>query len=143
MAHLGWATQLVERLTGLVDAADGDARAEEAVARLHVDLATGLRLAKVVLDRQDRGQPVLAAAAASKVWATELLARMARVGGELLGVDAARWGPLLAPAPDVPLGGRIAWEAVERIHPAVSVGANEVQRDLIARLALDLPVRRS
>jgi alkylation response protein AidB-like acyl-CoA dehydrogenase len=143
MAHLGWATQVIERLTGLVDAAGGDTRAEEALARLHVDLATGLRLAKVVLDRQDRGQSVIAGAAASKVWATELLQRIARVGGELLGADAERWEPLLAAAPGVALGGRIGWEAVERIHPAVSVGANEVQRGLIARLALDLPVRRS
>jgi 3-oxocholest-4-en-26-oyl-CoA dehydrogenase alpha subunit len=147
MAHLGWATQVVERLTAWVDGGGGDdggnGRAEEALARLHVDLATGLRLAKVVLDRQDRGEPVLAEAAASKVWATELLQRIARVGGELLGVDAERWEPLLAPATRAPLGGRIGWEAVERIHPAVSVGANEVQRDLIARLALGLPVRRS
>jgi alkylation response protein AidB-like acyl-CoA dehydrogenase len=142
MAHLGWATQVVERLAAWVDGTDGDGRAEEALARLQVDLATGLRLAKVVLDRQDRGESVLAEAAASKVWSTELLQRIARVGGELLGVDAARWEPLLADAAAVPLGGRIGWEAVERIHPAVSVGANEVQRDLIARLALGLPVRR-
>jgi 3-oxocholest-4-en-26-oyl-CoA dehydrogenase alpha subunit len=142
MAHLGWATQMLERLTTWIDGAGGDGRAEEALARLQVDLATGLRLAKVVLDRQDRGESILAEAATAKVWATELLQRIARQGGELLGTDAARWEPLLTDAPGVPLGGRIGWETVERIHPAVSVGANEVQRDLIARLALGLPVRR-
>jgi alkylation response protein AidB-like acyl-CoA dehydrogenase len=143
MAHLGWATALLERLVAWADEAGADARAEEALARLHVDLATGLRFAQVVLDRQDHGDAVAAEAAAAKVWATELLQRLARVGSELLGGDAPRWAPLLADAPGVPLGGRVAWEAVERIHPAISVGANEVQRDVIARLALGLPVRRA
>ena len=31
--------------------------------------------------------------------------------------------------------GRIAWEYLERIHPTISVGANELQRDSIARAA--------
>ena len=35
--------------------------------------------------------------------------------------------------PDVPLHGRVAWELIERIHPTISVGANELQRDTIAR----------
>jgi len=37
---------------------------------------------------------------------------------------------------------RLAWEVLERIHPTISVGANELQRDLIARLALGLPRSR-
>ncbi len=41
-----------------------------------------------------------------------------------------------------PLGGRLAWEVLERIHPTISVGANEVQRDLIARSALGLSRHR-
>jgi len=39
------------------------------------------------------------------------------------------------PLSGVPLGGRIAWEYLERIHAALSVGANELQRDSIARAA--------
>ena len=53
-----------------------------------------------------------------------------------MGVDALAWSPLFTDdPPDVPLRGRLAWELIERIHPTISVGANELQRDLITRAA--------
>jgi alkylation response protein AidB-like acyl-CoA dehydrogenase len=79
----------------------------------------------------------------AKVWATELLQRIARTGTELLGVDGIVWSPLFTDQPvDVPLHGRIAWERIERIHPTISVGANELQRDTIARAGLGLGMVR-
>ena len=58
---------------------------------------------------------------------------VARTTTELLGVDGVVWAPLFprAPAPDG-LGGRLAWEYLERVHPTIGAGANEVQRDLVA-----------
>ena len=106
------------------------------IVSLHTDLAIGLRLAERVLEMQDAGENVNAEAAASKVWATELLQRIAREALELIGTEALTWTPVISDAaPVVPLGGRIAWEYLERIHPTISVGANELQRDSIARAA--------
>jgi len=70
----------------------------------------------------------------TKVWATELLQRIARTALDLVGAEGVVWSPLFSGAPpEVPLQGRVAWELIERIHPTISVGANELQRDTIAR----------
>ena len=63
-------------------------------------------------------------------------------GSELVGIEALEYAPLFDPRTAAPLGGRLAWEVLERIHPTISVGANEVQRDLIARSALGLSRHR-
>jgi hypothetical protein len=64
------------------------------------------------------------------------LQRIARESFELIGTEALSWTPVIGePVAEVPLGGRIAWEYLERIHPTISVGANELQRDSIARAA--------
>jgi len=71
----------------------------------------------------------------SKVYATELLQRIARVGAGALGPDA-----LTAPGQfGGPLHEWIAYEVVERLHPTLSVGANEIQRTTIADVGLGLP----
>ncbi len=139
LAWLGWATRHVERLAAwactLTDVAL-QRDAVEMIVNLHTDLAIGLRLAERVLTMQDAGANVNAEAAASKVWATELLQRIARTALELIGTEALTWTPVIGErVGDVPLGGRIAWEYLERIHPTISVGANELQRDSIARAA--------
>ena len=137
LAWLGWATRLVERLAQWTSTIPDPMRhhdAVNAVVSLHTDLVIGYRLAERVLDAQDQGNSTGADAAASKVWATELLQRIARVALEIVGVDALTWSPVVgAPIDQVALGGRLAWEYLERIHPTISVGANELQRDSIAR----------
>lgn len=139
LAWLGWATRLVERLAQWTSTIPDPMRhhdAVNAVVSLHTDLVIGYRLAERVLDAQDQGNSTGADAAASKVWATELLQRIARVALEIVGVDALTWSPVVgAPIDQVALGGRLAWEYLERIHPTISVGANELQRDSIARAA--------
>jgi alkylation response protein AidB-like acyl-CoA dehydrogenase len=139
MAHLGWATRVLELLDEWTDSNPDrlDTWGREALARLHVDLMTGVRLSSVVMWGQDHGGVAPHDAAAAKVFATELLQRVARIGSELVGMEALQYAALFA-QPDAPLGGRLAWEVLERIHPTISVGANEVQRDLIARSALGL-----
>jgi alkylation response protein AidB-like acyl-CoA dehydrogenase len=144
MAHLGWATRILDRIDDwTVDHPDRlDTWGRDALGRLHVDLATGLRLASLVMWGQDHGGVAPHHAAAAKVFATELLQRVARVGSELVGIEALEYAPLFDPRTAAPLGGRLAWEVLERIHPTISVGANEVQRDLIARSALGLSRHR-
>jgi hypothetical protein len=66
---------------------------------------------------------------------TELLQRVGRVGATLLGADA-----LTAPGWfGGPLPEWFAYEVVERLHPTLSVGANEIQRTTIADVGLGLP----
>jgi alkylation response protein AidB-like acyl-CoA dehydrogenase len=138
MAWLGWATRLLDKL----DRWGRDAGRSDALERLaarRAELAAGYRLSERVLTRQDAGEPATVDAAMAKVWATELLQRIARDALRLLGADGLVWSPLFADAPpDVALGGRVAWELIERIHPTISVGANELQRDTIARAGLGL-----
>jgi hypothetical protein len=141
-AHLGWATRLLDDLwEWAVTSARDDAC--EPIAALRADLAVGYRLAERVLARQDASEPAHVEAAMSKVWVTELLQRIARTGQDVVGVDALAWSPLFGEnAPAVTLSGRLAYERIERIHPTISVGANELQRDTIARAALSLGAKR-
>ncbi len=135
MAWLGWASRNVH---ALVDAFRGtsDALARDALADLTIRLFVGLRFAERVLSLQDAGDAPMVEAAMSKVWATELLQRIARVGDALLGPDAVlepgRFG-------DEALASWFAYETVERLHPTLSVGANEIQRTTIGQLGLGLP----
>ncbi|MEX1008763.1 MAG: acyl-CoA dehydrogenase family protein [Acidimicrobiia bacterium] len=135
MAWLGWASRNVY---ALVDAFRGtsDRLARDALADLATRLFIGLRFAERVLTLQDAGRAPAVEAAMSKVWATELLQRIARVGNALLGP-----GSVLEPGwfGDEPLASWFAYEAVERLHPTLSVGANEIQRTTIGQLGLGLP----
>jgi len=135
MAWLGWATR---NARALLDAFRGtrDAVARDALADLTTRLFVGLRLAERVMALQDAGTPSPVEAAMTKVWVTELLQRIARVGDRLLGasvlVDPGWFGDDSLPA-------WFAYETVERLHPTLSVGANEVQRTTIGQVGLGLP----
>ena len=135
MAWLGWASRNVE---ALLDAFRGtrDALARDALADLVTRLFVGLRHAERVLSLQDAGGAPVVEAAISKVWVTELLQRIASVGGALLGP-----GAVLEPGwfGDEPLTTWFAYETIERLHPTLSVGANEIQRTTIAQVGLGLP----
>ena len=62
-----------------------------------------------------------------------VLQDLAQTASELAGVDGVLWAPLFGdPA------GRFGYEYLERVHGTISVGANEVQRDTIARLGLGM-----
>jgi alkylation response protein AidB-like acyl-CoA dehydrogenase len=135
MAWLGWASRNVE---ALLDAFRGttDALARDALADLVTRLFVGLRHAERVLALQDAGGAPVVEAAISKVWVTELLQRIAFVGDALLGP-----GAVLEPGwfGDESLTSWFAYEAIERLHPTLSVGANEIQRTTIAQVGLGLP----
>jgi alkylation response protein AidB-like acyl-CoA dehydrogenase len=142
MAWLGWATRILDDLDTWAIHADRDDAAPP-LAGLRAELAAGYRLAESVMARQDANEPAVVESSMAKVWSTELLQRIARCAVELLGADGVVWAPLFAAdAPQVPMRGRVAWELIERIHPTISVGANEVQRDTIARVGLGLGATR-
>jgi len=139
MAHLGWATRGLEELEGLCRAGRTvgapAAVARQRIAQLHCDLEVGMRFAKRVMDQQDRGALEVAAASMTKIHATELLQRIAQVATELLGP----FGSLSRGSVWAPRDGRFAYDVIEHIHPAVSIGANEIQRSSIAQAGLGLP----
>ncbi len=88
-----------------------------------------------VIALQDAGAASFTEGAVSKVFVTELLQRIGRVGTTVLGSDA-----LTAPGWfGGPLPEWFAYEVVERLHPTLSVGANEIQRTTIADVGLGLP----
>ena len=134
VAWLGWATRNLEALL------DHCAGATDPVLRDRLaDLVTHwfVTVGRVerVLAMQDAGVAPFAEGALSKVCVTELLQRIGRVGASALGPDAST-------APGW-FGGSLpewfAYEVVERLHPTLSVGANEIQRTTIADVGLGLP----
>lgn len=128
MFWLGFARHVLDLLTEWVGDHD-DALARDALGRLDAEWWAAEALCWRVV--RAPGDPVLPCAA--KAVTTELLQDLAQTATELAGVDGVVWAPLFGdPA------GRFAYEYVERVHGTISVGANEVQRDTIARLGLGL-----
>lgn len=125
LAYLGWATRRLEEIVLF----HGD---DPRVVDLVVAHGRVRRASAHVLDLLDRGEPLGHAGSVAKVGATELLQTLARFGAEQLGAWAAARATLLGS------GSRSAYEQLERIHPTIGAGANEVQRDTIARFGLGL-----
>lgn len=143
---VGWAERRVADLVDHVRAVGYERLATSApvardlVARLWIDVALARRFALRVVAVQERGGDATVPAAMSKVFVTELLQRIASAGVALLGPNGLLVAPLFGPAPsDAPFRGRFAYECVERLHPTISVGSNEIQRDLLAHRGLGLP----
>ncbi len=133
-AWLGWATRgleaLVDRCAGTRDEVERGALAD-LVCRWFAAVGRVER----VLALQDAGVAPVAEGAVSKVCVTELLQHIGRVGVAALGPEA-----LTAPGWfGGPLPEWFAYELVERLHPSLSVGANEIQRTTIADVGLGLP----
>jgi alkylation response protein AidB-like acyl-CoA dehydrogenase len=124
-AWLGWATRLIESLL--------ERYSDPRIAQMVIELGVARRFCQRFIALQDAGQAITYESSVAKVYVTELLQRIARLGAELEGPQLLRWSPLFRG------GSRFAYEMLERIHCTISVGANEVQRDGIARLALKLP----
>ena len=133
-AWLGWATRNVEALLAHC-AGTRDRQLRVDLADLVIGLFAGIRFAERVLALQDAGVPPVVEGAMSKVFATELLQRIATVGARALGPDV-----LTAPGwfGDTALPRWFAYEVVERLHPTLSAGANEIQRTTIAQVGLGL-----
>jgi alkylation response protein AidB-like acyl-CoA dehydrogenase len=150
MFHGGWAQLALDLLVQycLETERDGTLLADDPVVRdqiagLRVDVDAVTRLYKRIAWLRDRHESTVVPASMVKVFVTELLQRLAQAATEIAGHAGSVWAPLFGT--DAPscaaAGGRFAWDYLERVHPAVSLGGNELQRDLIARIGLDLPRR--
>jgi alkylation response protein AidB-like acyl-CoA dehydrogenase len=109
------------------------------LARVHAKTEVLKLLNWQIAARLDAGQALgPAAASATKIYGTELTIEACRLMMEVLGASATvRDG-----SPGATLAGRI-----ERMHRSALIltfggGTNEIQRDMIAMLALGLPYRR-
>lgn len=74
-------------------------------------------------------------AAVSKVYSSELMERFGEHALELLGPRAT----ISAPSQNAVLGGRLEHQLRHSLMWVISIGTNEIQRNLIARHGLDLP----
>ena len=128
MFWLGFARRVLDLLVDHVRQHD-DPLARDEVGRLDAEWWAAEALCWRVVRTPD--DPVLASIA--KIVTTELLQDLAQTASELAGPAGVVWAPLFGdPA------GRFAYEYLERVHGTISVGANEVQRDTIARLGLGM-----
>ena len=109
------------------------------LARVHAKTEVLKLLNWQVAARLDAGQALgPEAASATKIYGTELTIEACRLLMEVLGASAS----IRAGSPGALLAGRI-----ERMHRSALIltfggGTNEIQRDMIAMLALGLPYRR-
>ncbi len=109
------------------------------LARVHAWTEVLKLLNWQIAARLDAGQALgPAAASATKIYGTELTIEACRLLMEVLGASA----PVREGSPGALLAGRI-----ERMHRSALIltfggGTNEIQRDMIAMLALGLPYRR-
>ena len=133
-AWLGWATRALEALLEHFEGSR-DRVLRDALADLVTRWFAAVGRVERVLALQDAGIAPFAEGALSKVCVTELLQRIARVGANSLGADALTTPGWFAGS----LPEWFAYEVVERLHPALSVGANEIQRTTIADVGLGLP----
>jgi alkylation response protein AidB-like acyl-CoA dehydrogenase len=133
-AWMGWATRNLEALLASC-AGTADRVLRDQLADLVTHWFGAQRQMERVLALQDAGVAPVVEGAMSKVYATELLQRIARVGARALGADATTAPGWFGDA----LPEWFAYELVERLHPTLSVGANEIQRTTIATVGLGLP----
>jgi len=128
MFWLGFARHVLDLLVDHVRGHD-DVLARDTLGRLAAEWSAAEQLCwRVVREPDDAVLPSMA-----KIVTTELLQDLAQTASELAGTDGVRWAPLFGdPA------GRFGYEYLERVHGTISVGANEVQRDTIARFGLGL-----
>ena len=122
LAHYGWVEQWLQRLpTGVP---------EMKRAKLHADAARVRAFCQRLIDYEEAGQPVGYEASVVKVASTELLQDIARTALSMSAPGEAEWTPMFADGPPY------FYDALEAIHPTVSVGANETHRDMIAAALL-------
>jgi alkylation response protein AidB-like acyl-CoA dehydrogenase len=146
MFHIGFARHLFDSLVAYVTAAPGaaplsdDPLIRDRIAALHGEIDVAERLAKRAIWMQENGADNVVFAAMAKVYATELLQRLALAATDIAGMDGMLYRPLFGPASSTrSRDGRFAWEYVERVHGTIGGGTNEIKRTLIAQGGLGLP----
>jgi len=146
MFHIGFARHLFDTLATYIRSPHAGAPLSDdpviadRLGALHGEVEAAERLAKRAIWMQENGQDNMVFAAMSKVYATELLQRLALAATDIAGLDGALYRPLFGPDSSASTGdGRFAWEYIERVHGTIGGGTNEVKRSLIAQAGLGLP----
>jgi alkylation response protein AidB-like acyl-CoA dehydrogenase len=130
---LGGLTWVVDALEARLAETDRLEPAWPRVAALRGELAGAKLLSLRAADLLDRGEPASSASAMAKLAGARLAQRIAREGGELLGLEG------LADAhPSVPLEGRIAGLYRASVGSTISGGSAEILQVVIARRGLGL-----
>jgi alkylation response protein AidB-like acyl-CoA dehydrogenase len=96
------------------------------VARMHM-----LR----VLNAASKGRVPNVEATMNKLWSTPLAQRIAETGVDALGL----YGQLRAGSKHAPAGGEFEQAICEHVIRTIAAGTTEVQKNIIAKRALDLP----
>jgi len=104
------------------------------LAQIACELEAAHALAYRVADQQNRNEMSLMDASAVKIFSSELGERLAFLATDILGsygqVKSSRWAPMNG-----------YWENYYHGHflPTISMGTNEIQRNIIAWYGLGLP----
>jgi alkylation response protein AidB-like acyl-CoA dehydrogenase len=112
-----------------------DAHLGDFIASIDTDINIARLLSLRCARQMDAGEDAGVAASMVKVWATELRRRFGTEGGRLLGLDG------LVQRDDVhaPVHGQVEHHFRDSVRLGFTAGANEIQRDIIARRGLGLP----
>jgi alkylation response protein AidB-like acyl-CoA dehydrogenase len=146
MFHIGFARHVFDALVAFVTSMQDGVRlsddpvVRDRIASLHCEVESAERLAKRAIWMQENGQDNMVFAAIAKVYATELLQRLALAATDIAGADGTLYRPLFGRGSSASTGdGRFAWEYLERVHATIGGGTNEIKRTLIAQAGLGLP----
>ncbi|WP_420638149.1 acyl-CoA dehydrogenase family protein [Candidatus Poriferisocius sp.] len=123
LAYYGWAECWLGRLPVTMS---GPER-----ARLHASASRVRAFSQRLIDLELADAPVGYEASVVKVTATELLQDIARAAAAAAPPDERGWTAMFEEGPPY------VYDALEAIHPTLSVGANETHRDMIAAALAD------
>ena len=123
LAHYGWAELWLQRLPAAIPSWER--------SRLHAAAARVRAFCQRLIDYEETGQTVDYQASVVKVTSTELLQSIARKARTWAEPGETDWTAMFDQGPTY------TYDALEAIHPSISVGANETHRDMIATALLD------
>src|SRR5262245_27482296 len=142
IGSVGMLRRLLEELKAFVRRARRDGRplgrrpwVRRALADLEMRVEVGRQIGLLNAWRIDQGEVPTKEGSMAKVYATELNARLASVGMEILGLA----GQLAPDEPASPLHGRLQWLYTIAPMTRFGGGSNEIQRVIIAQRGLGLP----
>jgi len=112
-----------------------DPLVQQKLAAMATDVEVSRLLCYRVADLESRGGIPTYEASVSMVFASELARRIAKLGGEILGL----YGQLTRDSKRAPLRGAIEVLYLSTLVLGIAGGTNEIQRNVIALLGLGLP----
>jgi alkylation response protein AidB-like acyl-CoA dehydrogenase len=141
----GTVTRFMRQLDDLVDLArewqrDGVPlgkvpRVRHKLARNSIDMEVARMHMLRVLDAASKGRIPNVEATMNKLWSTQLVQRVAETGVDSLGL----YGQLREGSKHAPADGEFEQAICEHVIRTIAAGTSEVQKNILAKRALDLP----